>query len=231
MLVARQTHQDAEERSPTFLSSSVGRKVVMALSGVILFGFVTVHMIGNLQAYAGREVLNQYAELLHAAGHGAAVWIFRGVLLTAVLLHSWSALTLTLDNRKARAIGYRVKKNTAASLSSLTMRWTGVLLAVFILYHLAHLTIGNLHSSFVKGDAYQNFVAGFRDPGASAFYLVAQLCLGLHMVHGVWSFTQTLGLSHPRYAKARRAFASVLTLVVVGVNVSYPIAVLTGVIR
>jgi succinate dehydrogenase / fumarate reductase cytochrome b subunit len=231
MLAAEQTHQTTEERSPTFLGSSVGRKVVMALTGVVLFGFVTVHMLGNLQAYAGRETLNHYAEFLQTMGHGGGIWVFRAVLATALGLHAWAALTLTLDNRKARPVGYRAQQLKAATWGSRTMPYTGLVLAAFVVYHLAHLTLGGAHPAFVKGDAYHNFVAGFQVPAASAFYIVAQLCLGLHMWHGVWSFTQTLGLAHPRWDSLRRTFAGLLTTAVVGVNISYPIAVLTGIIH
>lgn len=231
MSAAEQTLGNTAEQSPGFLGSSVGRKVAMAATGIILFGFVTVHMIGNLQAYMGRETLNKYAEFLQHMAHGGGIWIFRAVLLSAVGLHSWAALSLTLDNRKARPVGYRAQQLQAATWGSRTMRWSGVLLAVFIVFHLAHLTIGNAHPDFIKGDAYHNFVKGFQVPAASAFYIVAQLCLGLHLWHGVWSVTQTLGLSHPRYNALRRGFASVLAALVVGVNVSYPLAVLAGIIH
>ena len=231
MVVAGQTARGAEKRSRGFLGSSIGRKVVMAVTGVILFGFVTVHMLGNLQAYAGRETLNQYAELLQTMGHGGGIWIFRAVLLWAVTLHTWAAVTLTMDNRKARPAGYREQQLRAATWASRTMRWSGIVLVAFIVYHILHLTVGAVHPAFVKGDAYGNFVAGFKVPAAAAFYVVAQLCLGLHLWHGAWSFTQTLGWSHPRYNGLRRAFASGLTVSVVGVNVSYPIAVLAGIIH
>lgn len=219
------------ERSPGLLNSSVGRKMAMAFSGVVLFGFVTVHMLGNIQAYMGRATMNAYAEFLQHSLHGGGIWIFRSVLLAAVGVHGWAALSLTLDNWKARPQGYRAQQLQAATWSSRTMRWSGVVLAAFIVYHLLHLTTGQAHPNFIPGDAYANFVAGFKAPAASAFYIVAQLCLGLHLWHGVWSVTQTLGLSHPRYNTLRRAFASVLTVLVVGVNISYPIAVLAGVIK
>jgi succinate dehydrogenase / fumarate reductase cytochrome b subunit len=219
------------ERSPGLLNSSVGRKMAMAISGTVLFGFATVHMIGNLQAYMGAATFNKYAEFLQHSLHGGGIWIFRGIMLAAVAVHGWAALSLTLDNRKARPLGYRAQQLQAATWASRTMRWSGVLLMVFIVYHLLHFTTGQAHPNFIPGDAHANFVAGFKVPAASAFYIVAQLCLGLHMWHGVWSLTQTLGLVHPRYNTMRRAFASVLTVLVVGVNISYPIAVLAGSIK
>jgi succinate dehydrogenase / fumarate reductase cytochrome b subunit len=214
-----------------FLDSSVGRKVVMAVTGTILFGFVTVHMLGNLQAFMGAQAMNQYAAFLQSMLHGGGIWIFRAVLLTAVGLHGWAALSLTLANQAARPVGYRSQTFQASTWASRTMRWTGVTLGVFIVYHLLHLTTGQAHPHFVPGDAYRNFVTGFQVPAASVFYIVAQLCLGFHLWHGVWSLTQTFGLSHPRYDRLRRIFAYGVALLVAGVNISYPIAVLTGIIH
>lgn len=231
MSVAEQSIAGAEARGHGFLASSVGRKVVMAVTGVILFGFVTIHMIGNTQAYLGAEPFNHYAEFLKTMVHGAGIWIFRAVLLTAALLHIWAATSLTLDNRAARPIGYRQQQAVASSWASRTMRWSGVILAAFILFHLLHLTIGIVLPGFDHTSPYANFVNGFKVPAIAGFYIVAQLCLGLHMWHGVWSCTQTLGLSHPRFESCRRNFATGLTVLVVGVNISYPIAVLTGFIR
>ncbi len=231
MSVAEQSIIGAEDRSPGLMDSSVGRKVVMALTGVILFGFVTVHMLGNLTSYMGAEAMNHYAEFLQTMIHGGGIWVFRAVLLTAVVLHIWAALSLTLTNRAARPVGYRAQQFKAATWSSRTMRWSGVILGIFIIFHLLHLTTGTVHPDFIKGNAYHNFVTGFQVPAVSAFYIVAQFCLGLHMWHGVWSFTQTLGWAHPRYDALRRNFATVLTVLVVGVNISYPVAVLTGFIH
>jgi succinate dehydrogenase / fumarate reductase cytochrome b subunit len=216
---------------PGFLDSSVGKKVVMAATGVLLFGFVTVHMLGNLQAYMGAGPMNHYAEFLHTMVHGGGIWVFRAVMLTAVVLHAWAALSLTLANWSARPVGYRAKQHQAATLASRTMRWTGVVLGIFIVYHLLHLTTGTVHPDFVKGDAYHNFVTGFQSWPVSAFYVVAQLCLGFHMWHGVWSLTQTLGLSHPRYDALRRRFAYAVAILVALVNISFPVAVLAGVIH
>lgn len=231
MSVAEQSIAGAEARGHGFLASSVGRKVVMAATGIILFGFVTVHMVGNTQAYMGAETFNGYAKFLHSMLHGGGIWIFRAVLLAAVGLHIWAAVSLTLDNRAARPVGYREQQNQASTWASRTMRWSGVILAAFIVYHLLHLTTGTVHPNFDHANPYANFVSGFKVPAVAGFYIVAQLCLGLHMWHGVWSVTQSLGLAHPRYDSLRRSFATGLTLLVVGVNITYPIAVLTGFIR
>jgi succinate dehydrogenase / fumarate reductase cytochrome b subunit len=216
---------------PRFLASTVGRKVVMAITGVVLFGFVFIHMVGNLQAYMGPEALNHYAVFLRELLHGAGLWIFRAVLLVSVGLHVWAATTLTLDNWKARPVGYRRRRWEESTYSSRTMVWSGPLLALFVVYHLLHFTIGNVHQDFIEGDAYHNFVTGFQVLPVSIFYIAAMLALGFHLYHGVWSMLQTLGLSHPRYNPLRHGFATLFTLAVVGVNISFPLAVLAGVIR
>lgn len=231
MAVAERALGPAEARSVGFLSSSVGKKMVMAVTGIVLFGFVTVHMVGNLQVYMGAAALNEYATLLHHMLHGAGIWIFRAVLLASVVLHGWAAVSLTLTSRAARPIAYRKLEHKASTFASRTMRASGLILAVFIVYHLLHFTVGTVHPAFDPTNPYQNFVKGLQVPAAAVFYLVAQVCLGLHMWHGVWSLTQTLGLVHPKWATLRRGFASGLTLLVVGVNLSFPIAVLAGFIH
>ena len=214
----------------SFLRSSLGLKIVMALTGIVLFGFVIGHMIGNLQVYLGPEVFNHYAELLRELGHGMALWIARAGLLVAVGLHIWSAWRLTLMNSAARPVGYREVERRESTYASRTMRWSGVILLLFIVYHLLHFTIGvhAVHPQFVPGDAYHNFVTGFQNPLVSGFYVLAMLALGLHLYHGAWSFMQTLGLSHPRYDHLRYAFAALVTLVILAGNISFPVAVLTG---
>ena len=231
MPVAEPVLAGVGKTEPGFLDSSVGKKVVMAVTGIVLFGFVTVHMLGNLTAYMGAEAMNHYAEFLQNMVHGMGIWVFRTVLLASVLLHGWAATSLTLANRAARPVGYRAQQLDAATWASRTMRWSGAILGLFIVFHLLHLTTGQVHPDFIKGNAYHNFVTGFQAPLAAAFYILAQLCLGFHLWHGVWSLTQTLGLSHPRYNTLRRRFAMVVAVAVAGVNISYPIAVLTGLIH
>jgi succinate dehydrogenase / fumarate reductase, cytochrome b subunit len=216
---------------PGLMDSSVGLKLVMATTGTVLFGFVTVHMLGNLTAYLGAPAMNEYAEFLRSMAHGAGIWVFRAVLLTSVILHGWAATVLTLANRAARPVGYRAQRFQAATWASRTMRWTGVLLALFIVFHILHLTTGQVHPDFVRNGAYHNFVTGFQVWQVSAFYLLAQLCLGFHLWHGVWSLTQTLGLAHPRYNVLRRRIAYGFAILVAGVNLTFPIAVLTHVIH
>jgi succinate dehydrogenase / fumarate reductase cytochrome b subunit len=209
-----------------FFGSSIGKKVVMAVTGLALFGFVVAHMVGNLQVYLGSEVLNAYAKKLQDLG--PLLWLMRIGLLVAVALHIWAAYSLTRMNRAARPEGYREKEHRESTYASRTMRWSGVFLALFIVYHLMHMTWGNAHPDFIHGDVYHNFIVGFRPVLVTLVYILAMLALGLHMYHGVWSLLQTLGLSHPRYNHLRHAFATLITAVVVIGNISMPVAVLAG---
>lgn len=218
-------------RAMTFLGSSIGRKVVMAVTGLVLYGFVIGHMLGNLQIYLGPKALNDYAVFLREFLHGQGVWLARGGLLAALAGHLWAAITLTLSNWGARPIGYRRWQASESTYASRTMVWSGPILALFVGYHLAHLTLGTAHPEFVAEDVYRNVVVGFQNPFVSAFYVLAMLALGLHMFHGFWSMLHTLGLSHPRYDALRKTLAGALAAVVVAGNVSIPVAVLTGLVR
>lgn len=215
----------------SFLGSSVGRKLVMAVTGIILFGFVVGHMLGNLQIYMGPAAINAYGEFLREFLHGTGIWIARAVLLASVGLHIWAATTLTLESWAARPQGYRAVEHRESSYASRTMVWSGPILALFIVYHLAHFTFGSVHPDFIEGDVYHNVIVGFSVPWVSAFYIAAMLCLGLHMYHGVWSMLQTLGLSHPRWNRLRFAFSAVASAGVVVGNISIPVAVLMGLVR
>jgi succinate dehydrogenase cytochrome b subunit len=212
----------------SFLGSTIGKKAVMAATGIVLVGFVVAHMIGNLQLYLGPETLNAYGHLLRELGHGAALWVARGVLLAAVGLHIWAATTLTLQSQSARKVGYRKLAFTESTYASRTMRWSGPILLLFILYHLAHFTLGTAHPQFVEGDVYGNVIVGFQSAPVVAFYVAAMLALGLHLYHGVWSMLQTLGLSHPSYNRWRHALSTLVTLIVVAGNLSFPLAVYFG---
>src|SRR5688572_13594475 len=141
-----------------FLCSTLGRKVVMAVTGVMLFGFVIAHLAGNLLLYLGPEAINTYAVKLRELGAG--LWAARAGLLVAVLAHIWAAVSLTKSNIQARPVGYARRDDVAATYASRTMAWSGPLLALFIVYHLMHFTFGNAHPSFVEGDVYNNMVRG-----------------------------------------------------------------------
>jgi succinate dehydrogenase / fumarate reductase cytochrome b subunit len=218
-------------RIAAFFASTVGKKMVMAVTGVTLVLFVIGHMIGNLQLYLGPEALNHYAELLRELGHGGLIWVVRGGLLLMVGLHVWSATALTLESWAARPQSYKHRQQWAESTyASRTMRWSGPILAAFIVYHLLHFTTGQAHGDFVTGDVYHNVVAGFSIWWVSGVYIVAMLLLGLHMYHGIYSMLQTLGLTHPSYNRMLKGLALLISLIIVVGNISFPIAVLTGVV-
>jgi succinate dehydrogenase / fumarate reductase cytochrome b subunit len=206
----------------------------MAVTGLIGYGFVIGHMIGNLQAFpffGGREALNAYGDFLHHHTHGL-LWVVRGTLLTAVVLHIVAAYQLTIADWRGRPIGYKRWFPTGSDYASRTMRWSGPILALFIVYHLMHLTIGNVHPNFnVQGDVYANVVNGFSVWWVSAFYVVAMLALGFHLYHGVWSLFQSLGLNSPKYDTALHRLALITTLIVVIGNISIPVSVLAGIIH
>ena len=211
-----------------FLNSTIGQKVVMAVTGAILFGFVLGHLAGNLLLYQGPEAINAYAVELRTLLHGAALWIARGTLLLAVVLHIWSAWALTVRNAKARPHGYSQLAHVRSTYASRTMRWSGVIVLAFVIYHLMHFTFGNVHPSFVEGDVYHNVVTGFRVWPVSLFYVIAMVLLGLHLNHGIWSMFHTLGVSHPARRKALRLFAAAFSVLIVLGNISFPLAVLFG---
>lgn len=216
--------------APKFFGSSIGQKIVMAVTGAILCGFVLAHMAGNLQAFLpnGPASLDHYGVFLRELLHGAGLWIARIGLLVAVVLHIWAYLALTKKSLAARPEGYRVTSYEEATWASRTMRWTGPLVGVFIVYHLLHLTTGTVHPHFVEGHVYDNLVSGLQVTPVAIFYLVAMAGLAFHLYHGVWSMLQTLGLSHPRFDPMRKTFAAIFTAVVIGGFVVVPIAVMAG---
>lgn len=215
----------------TFLGSTIGKKVVMASTGVVLVGFVLLHMIGNLQIYLGAEALDEYSVFLHEVLHGGGLWIARAVLLACAILHVWAAASLTMADRAARPVGYREWEPRESTVASRTMRWSGVVILVFLVYHLLDLTIGAVNPGFEDGRVYRNVVASFRSVPVALFYIAAMLLLWSHLRHGVWSMLRTLGLSHPRYEAIAQRLAAALATVVVAGNVSFPLAVLFGVVE
>jgi succinate dehydrogenase / fumarate reductase cytochrome b subunit len=216
--------------SQNFLASTIGQKVVMAVTGAILFGFVLAHLTGNLLLYKGPEAINAYGRFLHEFLHGAGLWIARVTLLLAVVLHIWSAWALTVRNAKARPHGYKALTPVASTYASRTMRWSGVIILAFVIYHLMHFTFGNAHPDFVPGDVYHNMVTGFRAWPVALFYVAAMVLLGLHLNHGVWSMFHTLGVSHPARRRALRVVAGLFSVLVVLGNISFPLAVLFGLV-
>lgn len=216
--------------------TAVGKKAVMAVSGIVLFGFVLTHMLGNLKLYQGREAMNEYARFLREMGtpelpESGVLWIARSVLLLAVAAHIVAAWQVTRQSRTARPVSYKRREVVQATYASRTMRWGGVILLLFIVYHLLHLTFGTVHPAFVEGDVYSNVVSGFQVWWVALFYVVAQVMLGLHLYHGLWSLFQSLGWNHPRFNPWRRRFAQVFAFVVTAGNLSFPLAVLSGLVH
>jgi succinate dehydrogenase / fumarate reductase cytochrome b subunit len=217
----------------SFFGSSIGQKIVMAVTGAILSLFVLGHMTGNLQAFLpnGPAALDHYGALLRELLHGAGLWVVRLVMLVSVGLHIWAYLSLTRKSLGARPRGYQVTSYQEANWASRTMRWTGPLLAIFIVYHILHFTTGTVHPHFVEGHVYDNLIAGLQVTPVAFFYLVAMGALAFHLYHGAWSMLQTLGLSHPRFDPIRKKLAVAFTIVVAGGFAVVPLAVLTGMLR
>ena len=209
--------------------TTVGKKLVMAVSGGLLFAFVLLHMLGNLQVFLGREALNRYARLLRV--EPAFLWGARAVLLAAVTVHIVAAIQLTLRNWAARPVGYHAQAYRATDYASRTMVWSGPIIAAFVVYHILHLSVGSVHPDFVPSDVYHNVIAGFRVPYVSAFYVLAQVLLGVHLYHGLWSAFQSVGAGRAADGDSRRTFALAASLAIVVGNCSIPLAVLAGLIR
>jgi len=199
-------------------------------------GFVIAHMFGNLKLYQAPEKLDHYGEFLREVGypvfgHGQVLWILRIVLLAAVVLHISAAAQLSKTSLAARPVGYRKRQSVASTYASRTMRWGGVIIGLFVVYHILHFTTGTVHPDFVPGGVYHNVVVGFGSLPAALVYIVAMVFLGLHLYHGVWSGLQTLGIDNPRHNQWRRVVAALIAGVVTAGNLSFPIAVLAGVVR
>jgi succinate dehydrogenase / fumarate reductase, cytochrome b subunit len=220
----------------SFYGTAVGKKVVMALTGFITFGFVAVHVLGNLQIFLGPERLNKYAHFLQSLG--GLLWIFRAVMLTAVVLHIVSATMVTLQSWAARPKSYAVHRLRETTYAARTMRWGGPIIGLFVVFHLLHFTTGHLHPNpetfraELDGyvNVYNNVIYGFQVPWAAGVYMAAMVMVGLHLYHGVWSMLQTMGASSPKWNPWRRRFAVVFALFVAVGGLSIPAAVLAGIV-
>ena len=220
-----------------FYSSAIGKKAVMAVTGIILLGFVLVHMIGNLKIYQDAEHMNAYGEYLRTIGepilpHTGFLWILRSVLILAFALHIHAAFSLTVMNRRARPQGYRGGRSyAAANYAARTMRWSGIIVGFFLIYHLMDLTWGVGGADFERGEPYQNLVNSFQREPVAIVYIIANILLGIHIFHGAWSLFQSLGWNNPRFNLWRRYFAVAFAAVIVVGNISFPIAVMTGIVE
>ncbi len=222
----------------TLGNTTIGKKMVMAASGAILFGFVIGHMLGNLQVFIGPEAINGYSHTLHTTP--ALLWGARSVLLIAVVAHIVTSFQLGAGNRAARPVAYQLRKDVATSYAARTMVWSGPILLLYIVYHLAHLTFG-----VTKGlgyehlpldaqglpDVYHNVVSSFRVPWCTAIYVLAQVTLCTHLYHGAWSMFQSLGINHKRYNETLRSSAVAVAMAVCVGFVAVPLAVLFGFVK
>jgi succinate dehydrogenase / fumarate reductase cytochrome b subunit len=209
--------------------SLIGKNFIMAVTGFIGAAYVFAHMLGNLQVFIGPQKLNAYAALLKA--NLELLWGVRIILLAAVFMHIVTSYQLARASLKSRPIQYDRWRPIASTYASRTMRWTGPILGIFIVYHLLHLTVGVVHPDFHPGDVYHNVVSGFHVWYASAFYVVAMTALGLHLFHGGWSMFQSVGLNHPKYNQLIRTAATLITIITVIGFVSIPVAVLLGLLK
>jgi succinate dehydrogenase / fumarate reductase cytochrome b subunit len=193
-------------RLALFWRSSVGKKAVMAVTGIVLVAYLITHVLANLLVFGGPERINRYAALLHASG--AALWGARLVLLVAAVLHIVAATQLALRSRAARPQPYASGREPQVStLASRTIRWGGALILLFLVYHILHFTTGTAHPDFIELNPHHNVVTGFRNPLVAAIYLGAMAVVGLHLYHGVWSSGRSLGLSQPSPRPLHRRLA------------------------
>jgi succinate dehydrogenase / fumarate reductase cytochrome b subunit len=233
-----------QRRAPwpvAFYQSAVGKKWVMAITGIVIIGFVILHMVGNWKIFLpdveGVPDIDVYAHALRELlvpflpAH-VALWILRTGLIVAFLFHIHAAYSLTLMNHRARPDDYRGPRTyVAANYASRTMRWSGVIFLAFLLFHLADLTWGiqpMAPETWARGEVYANFVATFSRGPVTFFYVIAMIALGIHLYHGAWSMFQSLGINHPRFNHLRRWFAAGLAILVTVGNAIMPLAVLFG---
>ncbi len=224
-----------------FYRSAVGKKWVMAITGIVIIGFVLAHMIGNWKIFLpdvdGIPDIDVYGHALRELfvpfiPEHVALWILRTGLIVAFLFHIHAAYSLTLMNRRARPEEYRGPRHyVAANYASRTMRWSGVIFLAFLLFHLADLTWGIQPAAtdvWEQGAVYANFIATFSRAPVTIFYVIAMVALGFHLYHGAWSMFQSIGINHPRFNTARRYFAVGLAILVTVGNSIMPLAVLFG---
>jgi succinate dehydrogenase / fumarate reductase, cytochrome b subunit len=212
-----------------FWQATIGKKIVMAVSGVLMAGFLVTHMSANLLAFAGPDHINGYSRFLHSVPE--LLWPVRIGLLVSLIVHVVSAWQLTRTSQAARPTKYDKRVPQVSTFAARTIRWGGVIILVFVVYHLLHFTFGTLHPGFAESDPYANLVVGYRSqPAIAAVYLVVMIIVGLHLYHGLWSSSRTLGIRRPSpWPFKRRVALAVAAALWLGFSL-VPIGVLTGVI-
>lgn len=221
---------------PTSLwRSTIGKKFVMAVTGLIWFGYLIAHLWGNLKIYAGPSYLNEYGVFLRTVGGplfgpSQLLWVARIILIPAFAIHILAAVQIKQRDLASRPHAYARRRNLESTFASRTMLWGGVFILLFVIYHVLDFTFGTVNPSYEEGNIYHNVVASFRILPVAVFYVLAMLAVGLHLFHGIWSSFQTLGLSTTRSNRLIRNLAIIFSLVLTVGNVSIPIAVLFGVV-
>lgn len=224
-------------RAVRFYEAPIGKKAVMAVTGLVLFGYVVAHLLGNLQIYGAPDAINNYAALLHSPRFAGALWGARAVLILCVVLHITAATQLTLQNRAARPISYYKKADVPSSYAARTMIWSGIIIAAFVVFHILHLTVGaipGLPASEIgpnQPDARANVIQGFQNPAVAGFYILAIVLLCTHLYHGIWSMFQSVGLSHPKYTPGLKRGAAIIAILLAIGYISIPVSVLTGLVK
>jgi succinate dehydrogenase / fumarate reductase cytochrome b subunit len=219
----------------TAWDSTVGKKAVMAVSGLIMLLYLAAHMLGNLKIFFGPDDYNGYAHWLRTLGEPAlhyewALWIIRVVLTVSVIAHGVTAYQLSRRDLRARPVGY-AHRRARSSYATRTMRWGGVILALFIVWHLLDLTTLTVNRNAQPGHPYQNVEATFHTWYGDVIYIVAMLALGLHIQHGVWSAAQTLGAGNRRRDRALKATATVVAVLLTAGFIAVPVGVMTGTVH
>jgi succinate dehydrogenase (or fumarate reductase) cytochrome b subunit, b558 family len=225
------TAVNLQPRTLRFWQTTVGKKAVMAITGLILFGFVLGHLAGNLQVFEPPEKLNRYAAFLKSVP--SLLWTARITLLLAVGVHIWSSFQLWLLQRDARPIKYVKKANLNSTYASRTMLWSGPIIAAFVVFHLLQFTFGAIHpgAPFDEHNVYNNVVLGFRVWPVSLFYIIAMTMLCYHLYHGLWSMFQSLGFSHPVYTPWLQRISKIVAILIAIGYISIPVAILAGFIK
>ena len=229
------THSGQRRTPKVAKTNSVFKKVIMAVSGIILVLFLIAHMIGNLHVFQGARAFNEYSDWLRTFGEPALGyrWFLTAleiVLVVAVVAHIWAAVSLWRQARRARPVSYVSKKSPAQSYASRTMRWGGVIIALFVVYHLLDLTFGVANPDGTDSTPYSRLVASFQNPIATIVYVVALILLGMHLRHGIWSATQTLGQSNRRRERTVNAGAIVFSVLLIAGYLVVPAAVVFGLV-
>jgi len=218
-----------------FFGSNIGLKVLMALTGVVMFGYLIGHVSGNMLIFKGPAAINSYSKFLHDSK--GLLWGTRILLLVSVAIHIWATVRFVTLRGAARPVAYAMKEAHGTTFAARTMYWSGPVIALFIIYHILHLTTGTAHPNFHADpathevDVYRNLVDGFSSPIASILYIAAMLAIAAHLSHGVWSMLQTIGVNRPNWECALRTIAVIFAVVICGGFVAVPVAVLLGFVK